>query len=79
MSKETHRVTTVFPEHLRRVYPNAHATWVHKEVLQRKQKKIQKLVDKQANDPGIWFKDATEREAYLQAQLRELHAIIEGE
>jgi hypothetical protein len=33
----------------------------------------------QAMDPGLWFEPTTAVEAYLQAALRELHAIIEGE
>jgi hypothetical protein len=33
----------------------------------------------QSMDPGLWFDPTTAVEAYLQAALRELHAIIEGE
>lgn len=36
------------------------------------------LVDKQAEDPGLWAPAATATEAYLQQALRELHANVEG-
>jgi len=39
---------------------------------------IRKLVDTQAEDAGLWFLTATAPEAYLQQQLRVLHAVIEG-
>ena len=35
------------------------------------------LVDKQAEDEGIWFRAETAPEAYLQQELRLLHAVIE--
>ena len=35
------------------------------------------LVDKQAEDPGLWFITETISEAYLQQELRKLHALIE--
>ena len=38
---------------------------------------LMKLVDKQANDAGLWFVQATASEAYLQQALRKLHAAIE--
>lgn len=38
---------------------------------------IKKLVDKQANDEGLWFIARTAPEAYLQHHLRILHALIE--
>ncbi len=38
---------------------------------------LQKLVDEQAEDDGLWFDAETAPEAYLQAKLRELHAAIE--
>lgn len=40
--------------------------------------KIKAVVEKQANDPGCWFEAQTCAEAYLQRQLRLLHAAIEG-
>ena len=40
---------------------------------------IQALVDKQAEDGGLWFVAQTAPEAYLQDELRKLHAIIEGD
>lgn len=39
--------------------------------------KIQDLVDKQAEDEGLWFIAETAAEAYLQEQLRALHTEIE--
>ena len=38
---------------------------------------IQSMVNKQANDEGLWFRAQTAPEAYLQRKLRELHGIIE--
>lgn len=38
---------------------------------------IQALVDKQAEDEGLWFVAETAPEAYLQQELRRLHAEIE--
>jgi hypothetical protein len=46
--------------------------------LSQKLKSIQDLVDKQAEDPGIWFDASHISEAYLQQELRRLHAVIEG-
>jgi len=40
-------------------------------------KRLYKLVDEQAEDEGLWFIDSTCSEAYLQAALRRLHAVIE--
>lgn len=39
---------------------------------------IKAKVDSQAEDEGLWFHPETGPEAYLQGQLRELHAVIEG-
>jgi len=39
--------------------------------------RLRALVDKQAEDEGLWFAAQTAPEAYLQAQLRLLHAVIE--
>ena len=38
----------------------------------------QRVVDEQANDEGLWFTARTASEAYLQRELRRLHAVIEG-
>lgn len=38
---------------------------------------IQRLVDCQAKDEGLWFVAETAPEAYLQQELRRLHALIE--
>lgn len=39
--------------------------------------KIKFLVLEQAEDPALWFEAQTAPEAYLQAALRRLHAVIE--
>lgn len=39
--------------------------------------KIQKVVDEQAEDEGLWFFAETAPEAYLMKELRRLHAVIE--
>ena len=38
-----------------------------------------RIVDKQAEDEGLWFEATTASEAYLQQGLRKLHAAIESE
>lgn len=35
------------------------------------------IVDEQAQDDGLWFRATTAPEAYLQSELRRLHASIE--
>jgi len=45
--------------------------------LREKLKRIQKKVDAQAEDEGLWFVAETAPEAYVQRELRELHRIIE--
>ncbi len=41
--------------------------------------RLQKLVDEQAEDEGLWFTSSGNLEVeYIQAALRKLHAIIEG-
>jgi hypothetical protein len=35
------------------------------------------VVDKQAEDDGLWFSAINATEAYLQAGLRRLHEVIE--
>ena len=39
----------------------------------------QQVVDEQAEDEGLWFRAQTAAEAYLQQELRRLHAAVEGE
>lgn len=39
---------------------------------------LQQLVEQQANDEGLWFNAQHAPEAYLQQELRRLHAAIEG-
>ena len=43
------------------------------------QSTLQELVDMQAEDEGLWFIAETVSEAYLQHELRRLHALIEQE
>lgn len=38
---------------------------------------IRNLVDRQAEDEGLWFQADTAAEAYLQEELRRLHELIE--
>lgn len=45
--------------------------------MEKRGKNIQKLVNTQAEDEGLWFEAKTAPEAYLQSQLRELHRVIE--
>lgn len=40
-------------------------------------KQLQAMVDEQAEDEGLWFQAVTASEAYLQQELRKLHACIE--
>ena len=45
--------------------------------LEARFERIQKKVDAQAEDEGIWFMAESGPEAYLQRELRELHRVIE--
>ena len=47
--------------------------------LERRLANIQRCVDEQAEDEGLWFQAATAPEAYLQQELRVLHGIIEAD
>jgi len=40
---------------------------------------VQRLVDKQAEDEGLWFVAVTAPEAYLQQDLRMLHGLVESD
>jgi hypothetical protein len=40
-------------------------------------RRLQTIVDAQAEDEGLWFVLGTAPEAYLQQELRRLHAAIE--
>jgi len=46
--------------------------------LEAKLEKIRQLVNTQAEDEGLWFFAASGPEAYLQQELRRLHALIEA-
>lgn len=39
--------------------------------------KLRQMVAQQAEDDGLWFRAATAPEAYLQQELRKLHAAVE--
>ena len=45
--------------------------------MENRLRKIRALVNEQAEDEGLWFVAATAPEAYLQQELRRLHAAIE--
>ena len=52
----------------------------YKKEIEKKEKLIQELkqtASQQAEDEGLWFNSTTAPEAYLQQELRRLHAIIE--
>jgi len=52
----------------------------YKKEIEAKEKLIQemkKTASQQAEDEGLWFNSTTAPEAYLQQELRRLHAIIE--
>jgi len=40
--------------------------------------RAQNVVNRQADDYGLWFKAVTAAEAYLQQELRRLHEAVEG-
>lgn len=40
--------------------------------------KLVAMVNQQAEDEGLWFEAQTAPEAYLQQELRELHAAVEA-
>jgi hypothetical protein len=39
---------------------------------------VRQLVDQQADDAGLWFFAQTPTEAYVQQELRKLHAAVEA-
>ena len=41
--------------------------------------RVRKMVELQAADEGLWFVAVTAPEAYLQQELRRLHAVVEGD
>lgn len=57
-----------------RVRKNAEANYVE---LHRELARLRKMVNEQAEDDGLWFCARTAPEAYLQQELRKLHAAIE--
>ena len=56
----------------------------HADALEKLQRaeaelaKLRQMVAQQAEDDGLWFRAATAPEAYLQQELRRLHAAVEG-
>jgi len=53
--------------------------WEVVAALNSKLSNIKRLVDEQAKDEGLWFIAEHAPEAYLQQELRKLHALIEEE
>lgn len=53
---------------------------LHKQLTAANEKlaSARKVIERQANDDGLWFLSRTAPEAYLQAALRNLHAAVEG-
>jgi hypothetical protein len=49
------------------------------EKLEARLASIKALVDKQAEDDGLWFLADHAAEGYLQQELRKLHLLIEDE
>ena len=47
-------------------------TWQKAELA-----RLRQLTAQQAEDDGLWFRAATAPEAYLQQELRKLHAAVE--
>lgn len=66
-----------YPANGNRAWPRV-ACDLMEDALEAGQADVKKLVERQANDEGCWFEAQTCAEAYLQQQLRELHAAIEG-
>jgi len=52
---------------------------VKNQRLEAQLAEVRQLVDSQSDDPGLWFMAGTAPEAYLQQELRRLHAVVEGE
>ena len=50
-----------------------------KKAQENTEDEVASVIEQQANDEGLWFNAQTASEAYLQQELRRLHAIIEGE
>jgi len=48
------------------------------DFMNKKWLALKKIVDEQAEDQGLWFEAETAPEAYLQQELRKLHAEIEN-
>jgi len=42
-----------------------------------KMEALRQLVNRQAEDDGLWFNARTAAESYIQQELRKLHALIE--
>lgn len=49
------------------------------EFLRTRLARLRALVDEQAEDDGLWFIARTAPEAYLQQELRRLHAAVEAQ
>lgn len=64
--------TDMWDEHIKPLQDRA-------EAAERRLSEIQSLVNRQAEDEGLWCDTRNIEEAYLQQELRRLHAKIEGE
>jgi hypothetical protein len=51
---------------------------VNKDIALQRYLLAREIADQQAEDDGLWFVAETAAEAYLQQELRRLHAAIEG-
>jgi len=59
---------------------NSLVNWVNsRDTEENDDDTLRQLVDRQAEDEGLWFVAQTAPEAYLQQALRELHALIEND
>jgi hypothetical protein len=69
-----------FKEMYRERYPSAVANSYLDSIAEKllKLSTLRNLVSAQAEDEGLWFQAATAPEAYLQQELRKLHAAIEA-
>jgi len=54
-----------------------HSLTEKNSILSQALEEIRKMVDKQAEDEGIWFNAETAPEAYIQQEFRKLHGLIE--
>ncbi len=58
-------------------YNEAAKGWEKFRELEKHEAKLRVLVNKQAENDGLWFQAQTAPEAYLQQELRKLHKALE--